>query len=169
MMIKVVAALRELIVDVAKLLVADGEGGEEPMSREREADIRRQAQDIVDFEILLANITINDTDRSDRHSWNKHVWEWEAQHSYRMLTIHFHHMDKEVQPVKKCVICRRDEEQLYHKMNLTELHLNASFLDWTRYFNSAFQSVGRNIDSGLEVVNYAPVYLRDERLLSWGK
>ena len=59
------AALRELIVDVAKLLVADGEGVEEPMSREREADIRRQAQDIVDLEILLANITINDTDRSD--------------------------------------------------------------------------------------------------------
>ena len=47
-------------------------------------------------------------------------------------------------------------------MNLTELHQNASFLDWTRYFNSAFQSVGRKIDSGLEVVNYAPVYLRDE-------
>ena len=64
-MTQVVAALRELIVDVAKLLVADGEGGEEPMSREREADIRRQAQDIVDLEILLANITINDTDRSD--------------------------------------------------------------------------------------------------------
>ena len=49
-------------------------------------------------------------------------------------------------------------------MNLTELHQNASFLDWTRYFNSAFQSVGRQIDSGLEVVNYAPVYLRDEHL-----
>ena len=64
-MTQVVAALRELIVDVAKLLVADGEGVEEPMSREREADIRRQAQDIVDLEILLANITINDTDRSD--------------------------------------------------------------------------------------------------------
>ena len=65
------------------------------------------------------------------------------------------------------------EEQLYHKMNLTELHQNASFLDWTRYFNSAFESVGRKIDSGLEVVNYAPVYLRDEHLLklmksSWG-
>ena len=49
-------------------------------------------------------------------------------------------------------------------MNLTELHQNASFLDWTRYFNSAFESVGRKIDSGLEVVNYAPVYLRDEQL-----
>ena len=65
----------------------------------------------------------------------------------------------------KFVTCRRDEEQLYHKMNLTELHQNASFLDWTRYFNSAFESVGRKIDSGLEVVNYAPVYLRDEHLL----
>ena len=59
---KVVAALRELIVDVAKLLIRDGEGVEQ-IPKEREADIRRQAQDIVDFEILLANITINDTDR----------------------------------------------------------------------------------------------------------
>ena len=60
--IEVVAALRELIVDVAKLLIKDGEGIEQ-IPREREGDIRRQAQDIVDFEILLANITINDTDR----------------------------------------------------------------------------------------------------------
>ena len=85
MITQVVASLRELIVDVAKLLVADGEGGEEPMSREREADIRRQAQDIVDLEILLANITINDTDRSDRHSWDMKI--------FNMMS-----MDKEVQP-----------------------------------------------------------------------
>ena len=60
-----------------------------------------------------------------------------------------------------CSTCRRDEEQLYHKMNLTELRENASFLDWTRYFNKAFQSVDKTVDAGLQVVNYAPVYLRD--------
>ena len=56
---------------------------------------------------------------------------------------------------------RRDEEQLYHKMNLTELHKNASLLDWTRYVINAFDTVGMVVDPGLEVVNYAPVYLRD--------
>ena len=59
---QVVAALRELIVDVAKLLIKDKESVDQ-IPHEREAEIRRQAQDIVDLEILLANITINDTDR----------------------------------------------------------------------------------------------------------
>ena len=45
-------------------LERDGEGVDQIPS-DREGEIRRQAQDIVDLEILLANITINDTDRSD--------------------------------------------------------------------------------------------------------
>ena len=49
-------------------------------------------------------------------------------------------------------------------MNLTELHTNASFLDWTRYFQNAFDTVDMNIDESLEVVNYAPVYLKYEQL-----
>jgi hypothetical protein len=53
---------RELIVDVSKLLIHDKEGVDQIPS-DRENEIRRQAQGIIDFEILLANITINDTQR----------------------------------------------------------------------------------------------------------
>ncbi len=64
---KVVAALRELIVDVSKLLIRDKEGVEQ-VSREREEEIRKQAQGIIDFEIQIANITMNDSQRLEIES-----------------------------------------------------------------------------------------------------
>ena len=47
-------------MDVAKLLIEDKEGISQ-VPPEREDEIRKQAQGIIDFEILMANITINDS------------------------------------------------------------------------------------------------------------
>jgi hypothetical membrane protein len=50
---------------------------------------------------------------------------------------------------------------LYHKMTLSGIQVNASFLNWTTYFDNAFSDVGRNIGPMQPIVNYAPVYLKN--------
>ncbi|GAB6026306.1 Peptidase M13 [Chamberlinius hualienensis] len=54
---------------------------------------------------------------------------------------------------------RRNEEKLYHKMNISDLTHLASFLNWVQYFNSAFKSVNRTIVPSDDIVVYAPDFL----------
>ncbi|GIY38903.1 endothelin-converting enzyme homolog [Caerostris darwini] len=55
---------------------------------------------------------------------------------------------------------RRDDEQLYHKTNISELQELAPVIDWSQYFNSAFKQVNREIPTSQELIIYAPEYIR---------
>lgn len=60
---------------------------------------------------------------------------------------------------------RRDDEQLYNKKTIAQLQELAPVIKWQRYFNFAFQKVGRNISKDEEVVIYAPQYLQNMSVL----
>lgn len=55
---------------------------------------------------------------------------------------------------------RRDEEQLYKAMSVTDLETLAPFLRWQDFFNSAFRTVSRKITKKERVVVYASDYLK---------
>lgn len=54
---------------------------------------------------------------------------------------------------------RRDEELLYHPMNLRELQDIAGFIDWRAHFEDALRLVNRKVTEKERVVVYAPEYL----------
>lgn len=54
---------------------------------------------------------------------------------------------------------RRDEEQQYHLMSLSELQVKAPFINWRDHFVDAFSMVKRKITDAEKVVVYAPEYL----------
>ncbi|KAI5636454.1 peptidase family m13 domain-containing protein [Phthorimaea operculella] len=56
---------------------------------------------------------------------------------------------------------RRDEEGLYNLFTLKEWQNVAPFLNWTAFFNDAFQNVNRTITDNERVVVYAPDYFRN--------
>jgi endothelin-converting enzyme len=56
---------------------------------------------------------------------------------------------------------RRDEEQLYNMMSLTELQDLAPFINWQNHFDDAFRIVKRKISEKEKVVVYAPNYLKN--------
>lgn len=82
----------------------------------KEADVKAQMQDVIDFEKRLANITIPSEER-------------------------------------------RDEERLYNKMTIADLQARAPLLNWTEYFNSAFNQINRTIPETQDVVVYALDYM----------
>ena len=54
---------------------------------------------------------------------------------------------------------RRDEEELYHMLTLTELQEKAPFLNWRDHFEDALRLVKRKITDKEKVVVYAPEFL----------
>jgi endothelin-converting enzyme len=54
---------------------------------------------------------------------------------------------------------RRDEEELYHMMTLTELQEKAPFINWRDHFEDALRLVKRKVTDKEKVVVYAPEYL----------
>jgi endothelin-converting enzyme len=54
---------------------------------------------------------------------------------------------------------RRDEEKMYHKMNLKEIQALASFINWTEYFDYAFRQINVTIEDDEAIVIYTPDYL----------
>ncbi|CAG0913113.1 unnamed protein product [Notodromas monacha] len=55
---------------------------------------------------------------------------------------------------------RRDMEKIYQKMPLRVLKKHAPFVDWVKYFNSAFGLVKQNVDLDTQVVAYDLDYLK---------
>lgn len=56
---------------------------------------------------------------------------------------------------------RRDNEKMYNRMTLKELHEMIPGFDWLRYQQLTFDPVGIKINESEEVVIYAPQYLKD--------
>ncbi|KAL7744832.1 hypothetical protein ACLKA6_007124 [Drosophila palustris] len=56
---------------------------------------------------------------------------------------------------------RRNEEAMYHPMNLKELTELAPFLNWTDHFDNAMQLVNRRVTEDEVVVVYAPDFLKN--------
>ena len=54
---------------------------------------------------------------------------------------------------------RRDEEKMYHKMQLKEIQVLAPFLNWTEYFDYAFHQINVTIGEEEPIVIYTPDYL----------
>ncbi|ODM96996.1 Endothelin-converting enzyme 1 [Orchesella cincta] len=54
---------------------------------------------------------------------------------------------------------RRDDEKLYHALNLTQLQALAPEISWGEYFGSAFDKTNRKINNEDVVVVYAPEFL----------
>ncbi|OXA61237.1 endothelin-converting enzyme homolog isoform X2 [Folsomia candida] len=54
---------------------------------------------------------------------------------------------------------RRDDEKLYHALNLTDLQNLAPAISWETYFNSGFDKINRTIKPDETVVVYAPEFL----------
>ncbi|XP_017129913.1 neprilysin-3 isoform X1 [Drosophila elegans] len=56
---------------------------------------------------------------------------------------------------------RRNEEAMYHPMQLRQLAKLAPFLNWTDHFDNAMQMVGRRVTDDEVVVVYAPDFLKN--------
>ncbi|ALC49112.1 Nep3 [Drosophila busckii] len=56
---------------------------------------------------------------------------------------------------------RRNEEAMYHLMNLTQLTELAPFLNWSDHFDNAMQLVNRRVTDNEVVVVYAPEFLKN--------
>ncbi|XP_050526438.1 endothelin-converting enzyme homolog isoform X1 [Daktulosphaira vitifoliae] len=54
---------------------------------------------------------------------------------------------------------KRDEEKSYHVISINDLQNLAPFIQWNRYFNSAFRLVNRKITSKENVVVYSPTFM----------
>ena len=123
----IVEAFRELIVEVTKLLVIDKEkiGF---VSREREDQIRRQAQGIVDFETKLANITIPSAKRRNEEDLyhNMTVGELEKTVTFlnwtNFLNNVFQKVGRKITPEEKIVVYA--PEYLTNLTALIETYLN---------------------------------------------
>lgn len=60
---------------------------------------------------------------------------------------------------------RRDEEEMYHLMEVTTLQEKAPFINWRDHFEEAFRLVKRKITEKEKVVVYAPEYLQKLNVL----
>ncbi|XP_032581310.1 neprilysin-3 isoform X1 [Drosophila sechellia] len=56
---------------------------------------------------------------------------------------------------------RRNDEAMYHPMQLRQLSKLAPFLNWTDHFDNAMQMVGRRVTDDEVVVVYAPDFLKN--------
>ncbi|CAG7731662.1 unnamed protein product [Allacma fusca] len=54
---------------------------------------------------------------------------------------------------------RRDDEKMYHAMNISSLQTLIAEVSWYEYFNNAFNRVNHTLKNGDIVVVYAPEYL----------
>lgn len=78
------------------------------------------------------------------------------------LTQHFTQVinfEKSIAEITTPAEDRRDEEKIYHKMTVGEMQEKFPFINWIQFFNKFLSDSNVTIDSGEEVVVYAPEFL----------